>query len=94
MDTVETRDENAGKEIWFKRRRFGWGCVPCTWQGWLILVAYLAIVLGLGSAVSSNPTGKELSLGFILPVSLATAGLIRISYAYGESPRWEWGNEK
>ncbi len=82
------------KTIWFRRRRYGWGWVPVTWQAWLSLVVYIGIVAVLAIAVSDAVTIKEVALGFLLPIILLTAGYIRFCYAYGEEPRWQWGNEQ
>ena len=30
---------------WFAPRRIGWGLKPVSWQGWLLTVAYIAIVI-------------------------------------------------
>ena len=35
-----------GKPHWFRRKRFGWGATPVTWEGWVyLLVAILPLVL-------------------------------------------------
>ena len=36
---------NEEKKIWFpiKRRGYGWG-LPCAWQGWVVLVVYIALI--------------------------------------------------
>jgi hypothetical protein len=32
---------------WFPAKRYGWGWgLPCTWQGWLVLAAYLGLMVG------------------------------------------------
>ncbi|MBY0328738.1 hypothetical protein K2Q02_01445 [Patescibacteria group bacterium] len=80
------------KEIWFKRKRYGWGWTPSTWQGWTIVGVYLAAFIFLGLSVDeTNP--REFALGFILPCIILTVSLIRISYNKGESPRWQWGRD-
>ena len=30
---------------WFKRKLYGWGWVPVRWQGWLVVVIGIAIVI-------------------------------------------------
>ena len=90
MDTQPVTD----KEVWFKRRQFGWGWTPCTWQGWLMLAIYIAIVAALAMTVNHKAaTFTDVGLGFLLPITLLTIGFIRFCYAYGEAPRWSWGNE-
>ena len=80
---------------WFKRRRFGYGWVPVTWQGWLVVVGYIVFVVGGSFSlanVSEDTVTKEVKL-FFLFVALATAGLLRITYAKGPHPKWRWGKK-
>ena len=82
-----------GKEIWFKRRRFGWGWVPCTWQGWAVIAAYIAADVAFALTIDNTSTPREVAFTFMLPVTLLTISLIRFCYAYGEEPRWQWGSD-
>lgn len=38
----------APKQLWFKRKTYGWGWVPVTWQGWLLTFGYVALLLLFG----------------------------------------------
>jgi hypothetical protein len=29
---------------WFGRKKFGWGWGPASWQGWLVVTAYVAFI--------------------------------------------------
>ena len=33
---------------WFKRKLYGWGWTPATWQGWFAIGVYVLLILGLG----------------------------------------------
>lgn len=78
------------KKYWFPAKRYGWGWgVPVTWQGWLVLVAYLlAMVAG---ALALNPARTP--LGFLVLTTVATAIFILVCYLTGEPPRWRWGDD-
>ena len=39
---------------WFGRKRFGWGLRPVSWQGWVVTLAYVAIVVALGATLASS----------------------------------------
>ena len=39
---------------WFRRKRFGWGLQPSSWQGWVITIAYVAIVITLGATLAAS----------------------------------------
>jgi hypothetical protein len=32
---------------WFGPKRIGWGLRPQTWQGWLVMLGLLVVVLGI-----------------------------------------------
>lgn len=83
-----------GKKIWFKRKKYGWGWVPCTWQGWLVVFVYIALLIGFSLTIDETSPGREVVFTFVFPVVLLTITLIRISYAKGEPPKWQWGDEK
>ena len=71
------------KEIWFRRKLYGWGWTPCTWQGWATLLAWVVIVAVLAG-------GLDYFFWRKIGVLLATAMLIYICYTKGEKPCWQW----
>lgn len=86
---------NKVKKYWFKRRRFGYGWVPVTWQGWSVIAAYLAVVLGGALTLSDVPENeftKEVGI-FLVIIFIATAALIRITLLTGPKPKWRWGKK-
>jgi hypothetical protein len=32
---------------WFRRKRWGYGWTPCSWQGWLVTALFVAACTGL-----------------------------------------------
>lgn len=76
---------------WFKRKRFGWGYVPVTWQGWMLIAAYVLVITLAATAFLDGTPGE--SAFFILIFILATAGLFQISFRKGPWPRWRWGKK-
>jgi hypothetical protein len=40
---------------WFKRKRYGWGFTPATWQGWAVVLGYLIVVIALVPAFLDAP---------------------------------------
>jgi hypothetical protein len=73
---------------WFKRKLYGWGWVPATWEGWIIILVW--VILFTFSIVmieaNDNEIGKNIAVIFII-----TLILIWICYKKGEKPRWSWG---
>ncbi len=79
---------------WFKRKTYGWGWTPVTWQGWLVTGIYVAVLVALGATIDEASSRREVAFMFVLPLTLATVALIRICYQKGEAPRWQWGTEE
>lgn len=73
---------------WFAQKRYGFGAVPVTWQGWLASLVYVAIVV----AAAYRAPGDFLKAGIILPVTLAYLYFIWTKTDGGF--RWRWGPEK
>ena len=83
---------------WFRAKLYGWGWTPAKWQGWLVILVYIALILTLvftrEDAIPGNPDSGSNFLVFGLPIVLLTAVLIFICYKKGEKPRWQWGPPK
>lgn len=82
------------QHLWFKRKLYGWGWTPATWQGWLVIGVWFICVLFLAFTIDENSPPREVMFTFILPMALLTATLIRICYKTGEKPRWQWGESR
>lgn len=76
------------REIWFPAKRYGWGWgLPGAWQGWVVLAAYLVMVVA--GAVYIDPDEQPLLFtGWLLGFS---ALLGAVCWLKGERPRWRWG---
>ena len=73
---------------WFAPKRYGLGAgLPCSWQGWAILLGFLAIVAGTSIAFEDKPI---LILAIVLPLTalllIVTARTTRGGW------RWRWGD--
>ncbi len=79
---------------WFKRKLYGWGWTPASWQGWAVTLLYLALLIGLALTIDESAPANELALMLFLPLILLTATLIAICYKTGEKPKWTWGLPK
>jgi hypothetical protein len=78
--------KNNPEQYWFKRKVYGWGWTPATWQGWLTLAIFLVLMV-----LNASRASDELRASFFLETAGLLALLIAICYLTGESPRWQWG---
>ncbi len=81
------------KHEWFKAKQYGWGWYPSTWQGWVILLDWLAICILLFLKIDKNSHSvSDTLISFFIPFILLIILLIFICWGTGERPRWRWGN--
>lgn len=86
------------KGYWFKAKLYGWGWVPVKWQGWAVILIYIALVTSLLANVEKEiPGNSDSGTNFLvlgLPIILLSVLLIIVCYKKGEKPRWQWGPPK
>lgn len=79
-----------GKRYWFPAKRYGWGWgPPATWEGWLVLVGYVSVVIGCAFLA---PPDRHPFLFFSVTFAV-TAGFVLIAWLKGEPPKWRWGGK-
>ncbi len=84
--------QDASNKPWFVAKSYGWGWTPATWQGWLILAIFIAvIVLNLLRIDAYSESINTTLLHFIPQTFVLIAILILICWKKGEKPRWQWG---
>jgi hypothetical protein len=86
------------ERYWFKRKIWGWGRIPVTWQGWFVTLLYVVLIFLLlltrEKAIPGNPDSGSNFLVFGLPFIVFTSLFIFIAYKKGEKPKWQWGLPK
>jgi hypothetical protein len=88
----QTQEPNA-RPLWFRRKRYGWGWTPATWQGWLVTLAYAALVVAFVATVDDRSSPREVAFTALLPIAILTAAFFRVAVRMGERPRWQWGGD-
>lgn len=77
---------------WFKRKAFGWGWTPATWQGWGVTILFVFLIIGNALRLELDGVqGAEAAGYFILQTAGLVFLLIAICWRKGESPKWQWG---
>lgn len=79
---------------WFKRKIYGYGWTPVTWQGWAVTIGYIVAMVLLALTIEDNAEPRDLAFTVFLPYLLLTVTLVRIVYTKGEKPKWQWGLPK
>lgn len=89
------KNETNENKYWMKRRRYGWGWTPTSWQGWLLLLLQGVVVIAAATQLPPKPA--EPSLGqlvkfFVILIS-AVATLVLVSSRTAPAPHWRWGKK-
>lgn len=73
----------SSQHYWFKRRRYGIGWMPVTWQGWMVTIDF---ILFAGLATWFFPPNI-----FLPVIGVLALGLIGVCLVKGPTPHWRWG---
>ena len=73
------------KKLWFRRKIYGLGWYPVTWEGRVTILVWVTLFT-FGVVTMDHEWLKNLV--FII---LMTGVLIWICYKKGEKLRWQWG---
>ncbi len=81
-------------EYWFKRRRYGYGWVPVTSEGWIALGGYIfVLVIGSASIDEMFTSEATVSIVFILFTVVLTAMFLALVASKSPKPKWRWGRK-
>jgi len=70
---------------WFAPRLFGYGATPVTWQGWALVLGFVALILALYTVLPDDLTRVIVSIVLAVP-------LVIIAYVKTDGGwRWRWG---
>lgn len=76
------------KQPWFRAKRYGYGAgLPMKWQGWVLMLAHIALIMGLGISIGDRP---EVALPLLLLAGFAPLPIYAAKTEGGW--RWRWGN--
>src|SRR5581483_7760742 len=82
---------------WFKRKLYGWGWTPATWQGWLSTAVFVVVTIAI--VLFAAPNDSHLSVlqvlvREILPIVVLAGIFVIFISKTGEPPAWQWGKPK
>src|SRR5690606_33838863 len=76
---------------WFRPKKFGFGAVPSTWQGWVLGIVYVVVLVAV--SVMLVPFGETITseriAAWALIVVPGTAATLYIAWLKTDG-RWQW----
>ena len=90
---------NTPKKYWFKPKRYGYGMTPASWEGWLITLGFILILLGFGKYIgmfeAEADQSKDIAIKFISGVLVLSLLFVRASESRCDGElKWRWGLKK
>ena len=74
---------------WFAPKRYGYGAgLPISWQGWAILIGYMAITFATAFLFATRPL-----ILFAIIIPLTTVLLVVTARTTRGGWRWRWGDD-
>ena len=82
------------KPYWFKRRSYGYGWTPISWQGWMVIGVFLVgLLIAVVLVENLLETERDQGLAIFLFTILWIPIFIYISAKKGPKARWQWGGK-
>lgn len=84
------------KKLWFGNKRYGYGWVPKTWQGWSAVGVYGVVVAVLTTWFSNQNDQPQTTytLLYTLMMLISTGVLVGVSKFKGTKAKWRWGKDE
>ncbi|HEY8592360.1 MAG TPA: hypothetical protein VIL42_05760 [Sphingomicrobium sp.] len=80
----------ADDPYWFAPKRYGYGAgLPIAWQGWALMLGFVAIAIGLGVTIEDRPLQAA---AILAPLTVAL--LVVSARKTRGGWRWRWGEEE
>jgi hypothetical protein len=81
---------SSNRTYWFRAKRVGWGWgAPSSWQGWVALIAYVALVLA-GIPIVQATRGNLAYAGYVV---VCTATFAVLCWLRGEPAGRRWNRD-
>lgn len=78
------------KKLWFRAKRYGWGWTPSSWEGWLVVIASILLIIFYSTQLDKS--SQQIPYLFFIRIAIIIGVLLFICYKKGEKPGWRWGN--
>ena len=81
-------------KYWFKSKRFGWGFVPISWEGWAFMMCMMVLILisAFINQIYLDTVSLKDGFSFLLDFILIILVSIPISTKKcKDKPRWRFG---
>ena len=80
-------------EYWFKPKRYGYGAMPVTWQGWVVTLGTVLAMVAVSLYLRLTAKSLWALAALLIFDAVAVSTLVIISHRKTEGEwRWRWGD--
>lgn len=79
-------------QLWFKRKKFGYGWTPANWKGWLASVVFVVLCVG-PTLIIPPDTIRSMLPAYMFFVAILSGAFLFLCYKKGAPPRWQWDSK-
>lgn len=80
------------KKPWFRRKTYGYGWVPATIEGWLVLLVFILFnVYNFFRIDATSHSNSDTIRPFVIGYVLTSLIFVLVCFKTGEKPKWSWG---
>lgn len=79
-------------KLWFRRKTYGWGWTPITWEGWFATAMLVVIPLAIRFSLKAIGIPRDAQYFYAwasAPILIMILTLL--CFRFGEKPKWQWG---
>jgi hypothetical protein len=84
---------NVVTTYWFKPREYGYGATPVTWQGWVLTIATMIVVVMASLLVPALAEGSPWALSAVV-IDVAAVAALWIIGRRKTDGEWRWRSGK
>lgn len=84
------------RKLWFGNKKYGYGWVPSSWQGWASIGVWgIAVFVSTGWFAGKEGVDppETYTLLYILMMLISTGILVGVSKLKGPKAKWRWGKD-
>lgn len=88
--------KNNNHSYWFKRKKYGYGWTPVSWQGWLTVISFTVIILATAVILHKDTEKNSFSTEsyiFLAILIFAAIVTVALTLSKGPKPKWRWGSK-
>jgi len=82
---------------WFKPRRYGYGAAPASWEGWLVSVVMVALVV-VSIVAMNQMVDRSNFVAWLVWAAIIAGGVLGFARMARQRTdgewRWRWGDDR